>query len=261
MAGLFSFIESFFFLSIGITFILILLLVYHFKQRLGILEQKSETIVSIVNQLTHEMTYIRPMLQHKHAPLAPPTQLSQTVHTLPPDTCPIYPEMYFVSPNDLRDSFVVSPEFDALTEAQRSCAMPMLSPARTNDTIMPQIREVNDDDDDDETSEEEYEDDDEEEEESVVESLGGSKAVVPEEEDEVEEIIDIAPDSDLNLDIDAEPEPLDDLRSDVASMPVIEDVTKKMNIQELRAFVVQRGLVTVAESVKMKKSDLYKLLD
>jgi hypothetical protein len=255
MAGLFSFIESFFFLSIGITFILILLLVYHFKQRLGILEQKSETIVSIVNQLTHEMTYIRPMLQHKHAPLAPPTQLSQTLHTLPPDTCPIYPEMYFVSPNDLRDSFVVSPEFDALTTASLP---PMLSPARTNDTTMPQIREVNDDDD--ETSEEEYEDD-EEEEESVVESLGGSKAVVPEEEDEVEEIIDIAPDSDLNLDIDAEPEPLDDLRSDVASMPVIEDVTKKMNIQELRAFVVQRGLVTVAESVKMKKSDLYKLLD
>jgi len=64
MAGLFSFIESFFFLSIGITFILILLLVYHFKQRLTLLEQKTETIVSIVNQLTHEITYMKPMMSH-----------------------------------------------------------------------------------------------------------------------------------------------------------------------------------------------------
>ena len=40
--GLFNFIETFFFISLGITFMLILLLVYHFKQRLNAIEQKKE---------------------------------------------------------------------------------------------------------------------------------------------------------------------------------------------------------------------------
>ena len=42
--ALINFIETFFFISLAITFILIVMLVYHFKDRLGLLEQKCDTM-------------------------------------------------------------------------------------------------------------------------------------------------------------------------------------------------------------------------
>ena len=57
--GFFNFIETFFFISLAITFVLILLLVYHFKQRIISLEQKSETVVQIINNIVKEINNIR----------------------------------------------------------------------------------------------------------------------------------------------------------------------------------------------------------
>ena len=52
-------IETFFFISLAVTFVLILLLVYHFKQRFTSLEQKTETMFEIVNNVVSEITTIR----------------------------------------------------------------------------------------------------------------------------------------------------------------------------------------------------------
>jgi hypothetical protein len=60
--GVFNFMETFFFISLGITFVLILLLVYHFKQRLGAIEQKSDTMFEIVNTMVREMSLIKSMV-------------------------------------------------------------------------------------------------------------------------------------------------------------------------------------------------------
>jgi hypothetical protein len=57
--GLFSFIETFFFISLGITFVLILLLVYHFKQRITVIEKKSDTMFEIINNVVQELTNLR----------------------------------------------------------------------------------------------------------------------------------------------------------------------------------------------------------
>lgn len=57
--GVFNFIETFFFISLGITFVLILLLVYHFKQRLNTIEQKSDTMFEIINNIVQEITSIK----------------------------------------------------------------------------------------------------------------------------------------------------------------------------------------------------------
>jgi len=57
--GFFNFIETFFFVSLGITFILILLLVYHFKHRLACIEQKSDTMFEIVNTMVKELTALK----------------------------------------------------------------------------------------------------------------------------------------------------------------------------------------------------------
>jgi hypothetical protein len=60
--GFFSFIETFFFISLAITFVLIMLLVYHFKQRLSVVETKTDTMFEIMNNLLKEMKVIKTMV-------------------------------------------------------------------------------------------------------------------------------------------------------------------------------------------------------
>ena len=55
----FSFVEMFFFLSLGITFVLILLIVYHFKRRITSIENKSDTMFDIVKNLAKEVSDLK----------------------------------------------------------------------------------------------------------------------------------------------------------------------------------------------------------
>jgi hypothetical protein len=57
--GFFSFIESFFFLSLGITFVLIFLMVFHFKQRVEQLEKKSENMLEVCNGLVQQINGLK----------------------------------------------------------------------------------------------------------------------------------------------------------------------------------------------------------
>jgi len=75
---MFNFMETFFFISLGITFILILLLVYHFKQRILAVEQKGDTLFEIINNLIMETSslkqYVRslPMFFNRGGSMEPP---------------------------------------------------------------------------------------------------------------------------------------------------------------------------------------------
>ena len=57
--GFFSFIENFFFISLGIVFILILLLVYHFKQRMSSVERKGDTMYEIMTNMLKEIRFMK----------------------------------------------------------------------------------------------------------------------------------------------------------------------------------------------------------
>lgn len=74
--GLFSFIETFFFISLGITFVLILLLVYHFKQRITVIEKKSDTMFEIINNVVQELTNVRnqQLMVHRVPVSLPPAE-------------------------------------------------------------------------------------------------------------------------------------------------------------------------------------------
>ena len=65
-------LESFFILSLGITFVLVLFLVYHFKQRLTILENKCDTTFEIINNVVSELGNIRGAFRVGGAPTATP---------------------------------------------------------------------------------------------------------------------------------------------------------------------------------------------
>lgn len=57
--GFFNILETFFFISLAITFVLIMMLVYHFKGRISVLEQKCDTMFEIMNNVVKEMRTIK----------------------------------------------------------------------------------------------------------------------------------------------------------------------------------------------------------
>lgn len=69
--SIFNYIDTFFFISLGITFILILLLVFHFKQRITHLENKNDAMFEIINNIVKELSNIKSAIMqpvHTHIP-------------------------------------------------------------------------------------------------------------------------------------------------------------------------------------------------
>jgi hypothetical protein len=67
----FGFMETSFFISLGISFVLILLLVYHFKQRLSVAEGKLDTMFEIINNLAQELSNVKSVIVHNNRPSTP----------------------------------------------------------------------------------------------------------------------------------------------------------------------------------------------
>jgi hypothetical protein len=63
--AVFNFLETFFFISLGITFVLILSMVYHFKERLIAVEQSSYSLLDIINNLVVEINATKKSEQQK----------------------------------------------------------------------------------------------------------------------------------------------------------------------------------------------------
>lgn len=61
-------LETLFLFSLGITFLLILLLIYHFKNRLSGLEQKHEVLLEILNTLVQETHMIKAVVGSLYHP-------------------------------------------------------------------------------------------------------------------------------------------------------------------------------------------------
>jgi hypothetical protein len=66
MVKLFGILENVFYISLGITFALILLLVYHFKQRLSAAEKKSDTMYEIITNVVQELNVMKSQLHGLH---------------------------------------------------------------------------------------------------------------------------------------------------------------------------------------------------
>src|SRR6056300_1022580 len=64
--GFFNMLEMFFFASLAITFVLILFLVYHFRQKFTALEEKCDTMFEIINNIVKEMNNRAALEQMQH---------------------------------------------------------------------------------------------------------------------------------------------------------------------------------------------------
>ena len=56
---MFQLIDSFFFISLGITFVLLFLMAFHFKNRVSALENKNNALTEICNTIVHEINQVK----------------------------------------------------------------------------------------------------------------------------------------------------------------------------------------------------------
>jgi len=70
----FDFMENFFFISLGITFMLILLLVYHFKQRISSVERRGDTMFELLTNVVKELQFMKNLNSYYESIFQKPAQ-------------------------------------------------------------------------------------------------------------------------------------------------------------------------------------------
>jgi hypothetical protein len=280
--GLFSIIETFFFISLGITIILVALLVYHFKQRISSLEQKYESLFDIVTGVVKQLSNIQ----------SQPSMMDQFGGMYHPQ---------WTGPEHLGNIHMPNeypPQMFSGEQLHYNGVSQYPEPA-INYSV-----EEDDEESDDESDDESDEDSDEEsgDEESGDEESDDAKIIVSDDDDENDaqsgvkiinlhmddpsihiEDVDIAPisldetdelyelptqDAQIDYSLEQSEETPIVVKKMEDSLPeqafVIEktsakDLYKKMTLSNLKATVISKGLCS--DPSKMKKNELLKLLE
>lgn len=241
--------ETFFFISLGITFILILLLVYHFKQRLSSLEQKSDTMFDIINNVVKEMMVIKTMASANQVAIPGLSSFMQTQRPLNE----VFSQMQFATEPS-------SPEVQQIYLDE-------------NDDESEESSDVGESHSEDE-DEAEYEDEaeDEDEDEAEDEDEDNEKVIVS--DDEEDEPVDILSEIETIAEEDVKVIDLVHLQSDpvvinkieaTVEEPEAEEIVspmeeyKKLGTSALKTLVISKGLAT--DVSKLKKHQLLSLLE
>jgi hypothetical protein len=221
------------------------MLVYHFKERLSVLETKGETMVEIINNMVVEVTSLKqyivnsqPQSQSQSQCRSPPEIVSSQFNGI---------KMEVIEENDKTDVIVEEDDNDADDEADDE----------TDD-------ETDDDDTDDETIDDDMDIDNILEMEEIEEEYS-MNVFEPEEEDTNKTFI--LPNYSMKIDGEDNTTNMDDNTTIVSDMEyasnptdnLVEKPLYKMNLTELRGLVTKKGLET--NPSKLKKQELIKLLE
>ena len=239
--------ETFFFISLGITFILILLLVYHFKQRLSNVEQKSDTMLDIVNNVVKEMGVIKVLASSR------PVVQQHPLSAFMDNQRPLNDTFSKMSMNNIEVNEVNISEKDV---------------AEVQEIHLAEPEEYDSDD------EEEYDSDDEEEEDEKVvvsddeeepEEDEVEQYLEPEEEEETLEEEDVKVIQEAEEVLEEQPIVVNKLEPEdveVLSEESVEDPMeeyKKLAPAALKALIISKGYAT--DVAKMKKPQLLQILE
>jgi hypothetical protein len=82
MANFIQYIGNFFFLSLAITFVLIMFLIYHYKQRISIMEQEVEKMFGIVSSVVKELDKTKTQVQQLSFIPTTTTKVSPNTNTI-----------------------------------------------------------------------------------------------------------------------------------------------------------------------------------
>ena len=274
---LFNMLESVFFVTLGISCVLLMLLIYHFKQRLTKLEQSSETMFELLNNIVSELSGIKQTVINEQNPNAAgyPMMMHPT-HKIP----------VTLSDNESEENSLP----DLIENIQIT---------KNNDASEEDDSEYNseeEDDSDDEREEEDDSDDESEDNETDSENESENKSITEEQTSEVKVVsVDInnSISNDVSSNIDDVPEDLttdsldepevqpveidtekieevhvnklditDDLEETASQQTTTSnsvDVYRKMNVPSLKSLVIEKGLTS--DPSKMKKNELIALLE
>jgi len=253
--GFFGFIENFFFISLALVFVLVLLLVYHFKNRIAVAEKKSESMYGLLTAVVKEIKSLRGMFGLGSQP-EPENSKNEdiSVEVRPKSTPEVNITAGIVHPpvNVTYDSFVNSRPKEVISLD--------FSASEENKIVVSD----NDSEDDEDTvsSEEESENDessissDESEPSDSVDVLDISEVIRVsdhldpsiKEEQNNENIVDIV---DVSLN---EPSVTEENKPPLPSI----DQLKKMNINQLKTVASQVGVTS--DVSKMKKPELINVI-
>jgi outer membrane biosynthesis protein TonB len=242
--------ETFFFISLGITFILILLLVYHFKQRLSNLEQKSDTMLDIVNNVVKEMGVIKVLASSR--PAHPLSAFMDTQR-------PLNDTFSKMSMNNVEVNEVNINEEDVKEVQEIHLAEPVEMDSSDEE-------EESDDEEEDDNEYEQDEDDDEKvvvsDDEEEVEQEELLEEELEQEEESVEEVKVIQEVEEVLEDQSIVVNKLEAEEVEVLSEESSEDPMeeyKKLAPAALKALIISKGYAT--DVAKMKKPQLLQILE
>lgn len=265
--GLFNMLESAFFITLGISCVLLLMLIYHFKQRISKLEQSNETTFEIMKDMVQEVSNLKIGLQN-HASAS--HQMTQQTNI---DNYE-YPSGSFEKVNvaldqDDDETYDIEDDDDLTNDDDE-----MDEDGSDDETD----EDGSDDEDTDEDDASDDEDNDEEEEEKNMAENDIKLVSVDVDADESLNIDDIRDNNedqeglDDNLDlVEIDTSKLEDIQinkidsAETLEEPVVsepinkKEVYKKMNVPSLKALVIEKGLAS--EVSKLKKNELIKLLE
>ena len=264
--GLFNMLESAFFITLGISCVLLLMLIYHFKQRISKLEQSNETTFEIMKDMVQEVSNLKISLQN-HASASHQMTQQRNIDNYE------YPSGSFEKVNvalDQDDDETYDIEDDDLTNDDDDEMDEDGSDDETDE-------DGSEDEDTDEDDASDDEDNDEEEEKNMAENdiKLVSVDVDADESLNIDDIRDNNEDQeglDDNLDlVEIDTSKLEDIQinkidsAETLEEPVVsepinkKEVYKKMNVPSLKALVIEKGLAS--EVSKLKKNELIKLLE
>ena len=231
--GFFNILETFFFISLAITFVLIMMLVYHFKGRITVLEQKSDTMFGIMNNIVKEM---------------------RTIKSCSVNPCMIVPNnetMMFNQHHNLGEMFQ---QFHTINEEYSDDDDDDDHDENNSENNEEEIKRIV-------VSDTEYEDEQPvkiiniefNEKDQSINNLEDFEEETINMEDEHEESLEAEAEAEAEAQSEVEAEAQSEAEADTSHD------YKKMDISYLRTMVITRGLAT--DTKKMKKNDLIKLLE
>ena len=248
-------IETIFFISLGITFVLLIALVYHFYNKFSMLDIRISKLVEAMNMLVtetgQELENTKEMIDSigKKMNLADMENVDMNNFIHPYSTTENMENIEINLGEKYDDIHKIYPNLYTSSNVYEKMENPIL-----------QLNLVDDDDNDseydsDDESDDESDESDESDSEPQYDSEYNSKIVVSDNEDFIETIVV------HKLEVPEEIH-LDQMNMDIKPIYTDEDATdyRKMNVEHLRAMVIQRG-TSEKDAKKMKKNELISILE
>ena len=274
-------VEMFFFVSLAMTFILILLIVYHFKQRISLIEQKNDTIFEIINNLLQrvgDLNKYQCVLSNtiSNGNFMKSNPISNPVSKCIPEVFTENVESLVKESNNivLNEKITVSDDDDEDDDDEDD-----------DDEDDDDEDDNEDDDDEDDNDDDDDEDDDEDSDDDDEDKIKNIKDIKELSNQAIKivniELKDINNDEIFIYDLETKNINLEDNMIQVEKIEVnmdnienmevniendnislkenLKDIYNKMSVQELRKVVITKGLCS--DSSKLKKNELLKMLE